>query len=34
VAAELAGDTPPVDLAPYRLERFAGDATFPETVVL
>jgi sarcosine oxidase, subunit beta len=34
VAAELAGDEPPVDLTPYRLERFAGDATFPETVVL
>ena len=27
-------DEPAVDLAPYRLERFAGDATFPETVVL
>ena len=34
VAAELAGDEPPVDLTPYRLERFAGDAAFPETVVL
>ena len=34
VAAELLGDSPPFDLAPYRLERFEGDATFPETVVL
>jgi sarcosine oxidase subunit beta len=34
VAAELAGDEPPVSLEPYRLERFAGETTFPETVVL
>jgi sarcosine oxidase subunit beta len=34
VAEELLGRTPTVDLSPYRLERFAGDATFPETLVL
>lgn len=34
VAAELVGDTPPFDLAPYRLERFAGETLFPETLVL
>jgi glycine/D-amino acid oxidase-like deaminating enzyme len=34
VAAELLGDTPPFDLTPYRLERFAGEAIFPETLVL
>ena len=34
VAAELLGDTPPFDLAPYRLDRFAGGAIFPETLVL
>ena len=34
VAEELLGRTPFVDLAPYRLERFAGEATFPEEVVL
>jgi sarcosine oxidase subunit beta len=34
VAEELLGLSPTVDLAPYRLERFAGDATFPETLVL
>ena len=34
VAAELHGEEPPFDLAPYRLERFAGDAIFPETLVL
>jgi sarcosine oxidase subunit beta len=34
VAAELLGDEPPFDLAPYRLERFAGDEIFPETLVL
>ena len=33
-AAELLGDEPPFDLAPYRLERFEGDAGFPETLVL
>ncbi len=34
VAAELLGETPPFELAPYRLDRFAGDAIFPETLVL
>jgi glycine/D-amino acid oxidase-like deaminating enzyme len=34
VAAELLGEAPPFDLAPYRLERFAGDEIFPETLVL
>ena len=33
-AAELLGDEPPFDLSPYRLERFEGDAGFPETLVL
>jgi sarcosine oxidase subunit beta len=34
VAAELLGETPPFDLAPYRLARFEGEAVFPETLVL
>jgi glycine/D-amino acid oxidase-like deaminating enzyme len=34
VAAELLGETSKLDLAPYRLERFASDAVFPEEVVL
>jgi glycine/D-amino acid oxidase-like deaminating enzyme len=34
VAAELLGEEPEVDLAPYRPERFAGGAVFPETAVL
>ena len=34
VAAELLGEEPPFDLVPYRLERFEGDAVFPETLVL
>ncbi|MBA2383857.1 MAG: FAD-binding oxidoreductase [Actinobacteria bacterium] len=34
VAAELLGEEPPFDLAPYRLERLTGDAEFPETLVL
>jgi sarcosine oxidase, subunit beta len=33
-AAELLGEEPPFDLGPYRLERFASGAVFPETVVL
>ena len=33
-AAELLGDDAPFDLEPYRLERFASGAVFPETVVL
>jgi len=34
VAEELLGRELSVDLSPYRLERFAGDPTFPETLVL
>jgi sarcosine oxidase subunit beta len=34
VAAELLGEEPAVDLSPYRLERFAAGAVFPETAVL
>jgi sarcosine oxidase subunit beta len=33
-AAELLGEEAPFDLTPYRLARFAGDAAFPETLVL
>jgi sarcosine oxidase, subunit beta len=33
-AAELLGEEPPFDLAPYRLDRFAAGAVFPETLVL
>ena len=34
VADELLGEDPGFDLAPYRLERFAGGAVFPETAIL
>jgi sarcosine oxidase, subunit beta len=34
VAHELLGREPDVDLSPYRLERFADGAGFPETLVL
>jgi sarcosine oxidase, subunit beta len=34
VAAELLGAKAPFDLTPYRLERFADDVVFPETLVL
>jgi sarcosine oxidase subunit beta len=34
VAAELLGEAAPFALDPYRLERFAGSAIFPETLVL
>ncbi len=34
VAQELLGSEPDVDLSPYRLTRFAGEAVFPEEVVL
>ena len=34
VAQELLDGESALDLSPYRLERFAGDATFPETMVL
>jgi sarcosine oxidase subunit beta len=33
-AAELLGEELPFDLAPYRLDRFAAGAVFPETLVL
>jgi sarcosine oxidase, subunit beta len=33
-AAELLGEEPRFDLSPYRLERFAEGAVFPETLVL
>ena len=34
VAAELLGEESPVDLEPYRPQRFARGVTFPETLVL
>jgi sarcosine oxidase subunit beta len=34
VAQELLGREPSLDLAPYRLERFGDDVSFPETLVL
>jgi glycine/D-amino acid oxidase-like deaminating enzyme len=34
VAHELLGRKAPLDLSPYRLERFASGAVFPEQVVL
>ncbi len=34
VAAELLGEEPPLDLDPYRPQRFASGAIFPETLVL
>ena len=34
VAQELLGGEPAVDLTPYRLDRFAAGAVFPETLVL
>ncbi len=34
LAAEILTGESPFDLSPYRLERFAGGAVFPETVVL
>jgi sarcosine oxidase subunit beta len=34
VAEELLDLTPTIDLSQYRLERFGGNATFPETLVL
>jgi sarcosine oxidase, subunit beta len=33
-AAEILGEEAPFELAPFRLERFAGGAVFPETAVL
>jgi sarcosine oxidase, subunit beta len=34
VADELLHGTSEIDLSPYRLERFAGDEAFPETLIL
>jgi sarcosine oxidase subunit beta len=34
VADEVLGNDPGFDLTPYRLERFAGSAVFPETAIL
>jgi sarcosine oxidase subunit beta len=34
VAEELLGETPSLDLTPYRLDRFESGASFPETLVL
>ena len=34
LAEELLGETPSLDLGPYRLERFDDGASFPETLVL
>ena len=34
VAHELLHGTTPLDLTPYRLDRFAGGAIFPEQTVL
>jgi len=34
VAEELLGESPSIDLSPYRLSRFESDASFPETLVL
>jgi sarcosine oxidase subunit beta len=34
VAEELTAGSSSFDLSPYRLERFAGEAVFPETLVL
>jgi len=34
VAHELLDRAPPVDLSPYRLDRFAEGAVFPEQLIL
>jgi sarcosine oxidase subunit beta len=34
LAEEILGETPSLDLSPYRLERFGEGASFPETLVL
>ena len=34
LAEEILGETPSLDLSPYRLERFESGASFPETLVL
>jgi len=34
LAEEILGETPSLDLGPYRLSRFEGEVEFPETLVL
>jgi sarcosine oxidase subunit beta len=34
LAEEILGETPSLDLSPYRLDRFESDATFPEELIL
>ena len=34
LAEEILGESPSLDLGPYRLDRFEGGASFPETLVL
>jgi glycine/D-amino acid oxidase-like deaminating enzyme len=34
VAEEILGESPSLDLGPYRLSRFAEGADFPETLIL
>jgi sarcosine oxidase, subunit beta len=34
LAEEILGETPSLDLGPYRLDRFAEGASFPETLIL
>jgi glycine/D-amino acid oxidase-like deaminating enzyme len=34
LAEEILGGESSFDLSPYRLDRFAGDEIFPETLVL
>ena len=34
VAEEILGESPSIDLTPYRLSRFDDGADFPETLVL
>ena len=34
VAEEILGESPSLDLGPYRLDRFESGASFPETLVL
>jgi glycine/D-amino acid oxidase-like deaminating enzyme len=34
LAEEILGETPSLDLSPYRLDRFESGASFPETLIL
>jgi sarcosine oxidase subunit beta len=34
LAEEILGETPSLDLGPYRLSRFEGGVDFPETLIL